>query len=117
MPLMPQSHEEQIGLRKQRKQQYDSYRREDDGFYESARWKAIRQTVLTAEPICRSCKATAATEVDHQIPRRERPDLAYDAENLQPLCSQCHSRKTLDETKAKYKGVGKEVRIYRGMGG
>jgi 5-methylcytosine-specific restriction endonuclease McrA len=32
--------------------------------------------------------------VDHRLPVRDRPDLAFVKDNLQTLCRVCHSRKT-----------------------
>jgi 5-methylcytosine-specific restriction endonuclease McrA len=42
-------------------------------------------------------RTTLAEEVDHIIPIRIRPDLAFVRRNLQPLCKPCHSRKTMME--------------------
>lgn len=42
-------------------------------------------------------RVRAASEVDHIVPRRDAPNLAYERENLQPLCKPCHSRKTRAE--------------------
>lgn len=72
------------------------------------RWRRLRLRVLRAEPTCRACKAigrvTPASEVDHILPRRERPELTYEVENLQPLCKPCHSRKTRREQELRRKG-------------
>lgn len=35
---------------------------------------------------------------DHIIPGKERPDLFYRLDNLQTMCSSCHSRKTMLES-------------------
>jgi 5-methylcytosine-specific restriction protein A len=63
----------------------------------SAAWRAIRASVLRAEPLCRVCKArgrfTAASCVDHVDANPGNNDLT----NLQPLCSPCHARKTAAE--------------------
>jgi 5-methylcytosine-specific restriction protein A len=32
--------------------------------------------------------------VDHVLPVRDRPDLAWSLDNLQCLCGRCHARKT-----------------------
>jgi len=59
----------------------------------SAAWKKLRATVLAEEPLCRMCFArglvVVATDVDHM---RGAADNSRDA--LQPLCHECHSRKT-----------------------
>ena len=63
----------------------------------SARWRKVRSVVIQCEPLCRMCKAagviTAATDVDHVSgdPSDNTPD------NLQPLCHECHSRKTAQD--------------------
>ena len=70
-----------------------------DGFYSLARWRKVRQIFLGRNPLCSECEARgltiAASDVDHVIPRRERPDLAFTESNLRALCKACHSRKTM----------------------
>lgn len=62
-------------------------------------WQRLRKLVLHSEPLCRECKRngklTAATEVDHIVPLTASG--TNDWENLQPLCHECHSRKTAAE--------------------
>ena len=36
---------------------------------------------------------------DHQIPIRDRPDLAGELGNYQTLCDRCHDAKTLEEVR------------------
>jgi len=69
-------------------------RAEDRRFYASTRWRNFRQAFLCQHPLCVRCQFSPATEVDHVIPRKHRPDLSYDAQNCQALCKPCHSRKT-----------------------
>lgn len=60
----------------------------------SAAWQRLRASVLAREPLCRHCrqvgKLTPATDVDHIS--GDPSDNSLDA--LQPLCHECHSRKT-----------------------
>ena len=69
--------------------------------YDTALWKRLRSAVLALSPLCVDCKGEGrvepATEVDHRIPIRDAPDLAFDASNLQPLCKRHHSEKTARE--------------------
>ena len=57
-------------------------------------WRKLRRAVLSSEPLCRMCtsqgKTVPACDVDHynNDPSDNR------LENLQPLCHECHSRKT-----------------------
>jgi 5-methylcytosine-specific restriction protein A len=68
--------------------------RKDEGFYSSPEWRLLRALVLAEEPVCRACAEALATDVDHIVPRRRRPELALARANLQALCKACHSRKT-----------------------
>ena len=62
-------------------------------------WHKIRARILSLEPLCRRCRAkgraTAATEVDHIIPRAQGGSCWDD--NLQSLCEPCHTAKTATE--------------------
>ena len=61
---------------------------------QSAAWRRMRASVLNGEPLCRHCAArgllTEATDVDH----KSGDPSDNSSENLQPLCHECHSRKT-----------------------
>lgn len=63
--------------------------------YNTARWKALREQQLQDEPLCRYCeeqgRVQSANTADHIEPVAERPDLAFDQDNLQSLCGTCHS--------------------------
>jgi len=61
--------------------------------YESVRWRKLRACKLRNEPLCRVCKKPA-NEVDHILPVREHPHLAWVWDNLQSLCGYCHRSKT-----------------------
>lgn len=68
----------------------------------SAAWLKLRARVLNEEPLCRMCKeyygeVTPATDVDHI--ENGTGDYTDDnrREALQPLCHECHSRKTRAE--------------------
>jgi 5-methylcytosine-specific restriction endonuclease McrA len=64
----------------------------------SKRWKALRLRVLRRDNWqCVQCGARGRVEVDHILPVRDRPDLAFDEDNLQTLCRRHHSRKTRQE--------------------
>jgi 5-methylcytosine-specific restriction enzyme A len=63
--------------------------------YSTARWKRLRDHQLTIEPLCRFCIESdvveAATVADHVIPHKGSEALFFDPDNLQSLCSACHS--------------------------
>jgi 5-methylcytosine-specific restriction protein A len=70
-------------------------------FYWSKEWRALRSLKIQDNPLCEECerngKLTPGHAVDHIIPVIDRPDLALDYDNLQTLCTSCHSRKTILE--------------------
>ncbi len=51
--------------------------------------------------MCEDCKrhgvTRAAEQVDHIVPLKDRPDLAFEPSNLQALCVPCHARKSAKE--------------------
>ena len=75
--------------------------RSNDTFYKSKQWRDVRLKVLTTQPLCRYCERaevlTEATVVDHIIRRSHYQGSPYDMNNLQPLCVECHNRKTQRE--------------------
>lgn len=60
-------------------------------------WRDLRAYVLAGEPLCRHCtaegKTVAATDVDH----RDNDPTNNELVNLQPLCHEHHSIKTMAE--------------------
>ena len=73
-------------------------------FYNSYRWKQLRNYYLFNHPTCEQCAAsgitTVATVVDHIIPWQREPDnelLKWNEDNLQALCASCHAKKTYKE--------------------
>ena len=79
--------------------------------YNSARWKEKRMQILIRDHFeCQDCRARLenavshdiqlkgwerkihrATQVHHIIELKERPDLAFDDDNLVSLCGMCHN--------------------------
>lgn len=67
----------------------------------NSRWQKARSAYLHAHPLCKECmkqgKFVEATVVDHIIPHRGNQQLFWDKNNWQPLCKQCHDKKTWNE--------------------
>ncbi len=62
--------------------------------YDSSRWRGpngLRVQVLSTRPFCAICGLLASV-VDHIRPHRGNEALAFDINNLRPLCNECHSR-------------------------
>ena len=70
-------------------------------FYGSARWRGLRELVLSQQPLCACCNhygtTSPAAEVDHIYPISHSPQLSATLSNMQGLCKGCHSRKTQHE--------------------
>ena len=62
------------------------------------KWRKARETWLTKEPLCVSCKAmgrvTPASVVGHITPHRGDSKLFWNTSNWQSLCEKCHNSKT-----------------------
>lgn len=71
-------------------------------------WKGARLAVLMEEPWCRACakhgRPELAREVDHIVPRHLGGTDAR--ENLQPLCTACHERKSTREQQDMRRAAG-----------
>ena len=81
-------------------------RKADRRFYNAAQWRKFRAYVFSKRPLCEPCKQRGsivpATQLDHDVDRKDAPDRAYDESNVTPMCHSCHSRKT-----AKTFGLGR----------
>ena len=71
----------------------------------TAEWQKARREYLKEYPLCRHCeqrgRLEAAVLIDHIIPHKGDMDLFWDHNNWQPLCQECHNRKTMNESIAK----------------
>lgn len=65
------------------------------------KWQRLRARILEAHPLCVECEKQGiirlATDVDHIKPHKGNPVLMWDESNLQPLCHECHAKKTARE--------------------
>ena len=63
-----------------------------------AQWQKARALFLKQHPLCAFCQAEGkivpATVVDHIIPHRGDQRLFWDQANWEPLCKECHDKKT-----------------------
>lgn len=65
--------------------------------YDSA-WRACRRLFLAAHPDCCAPDCDRpATDVDHVLSVRDRPDLRLSWSNLRPFCHAHHSQRTARE--------------------
>ncbi|MDH3267337.1 MAG: HNH endonuclease [Ignavibacteria bacterium] len=80
--------------------QYLGEKRPYNNFYNSKAWKRLRIYKLTKNPLCEICLEmnikTLAIEVDHITPI-EQGGNKYKESNLQSICKQHHSQKTIGE--------------------
>jgi 5-methylcytosine-specific restriction protein A len=67
-------------------------------WYYTAQWKALREDVLNANPLCVDCQAegrvSRATEIDHIVRHQGQAEAFFDRANVQGLCASHHSMKT-----------------------
>jgi 5-methylcytosine-specific restriction protein A len=73
-----------------------------------ATWRRLRLAKLSNDPVCQirtHCQGAVATEVDHRIPIRQRPEGRLDWDNLQSGCKPCHSAKILRESAGRGTGT------------
>lgn len=74
----------------------------------SSRWDKASRNFLHFNPLCAKCDSvgitTAAKEVDHIKPHKGDMELFWNADNWQPLCKSCHSKKTRRESRGRRAG-------------
>ena len=68
--------------------------------YNSA-WSRARKAYIIRHPICAVC-GKPATDIDHIIPHKGDKTLFWDSTNWQPLCHECHARKTYEENRERF---------------
>jgi 5-methylcytosine-specific restriction protein A len=82
---------------------------DEQRFRNSKAWKQLKLYKKSISPICEICvkfeRIVPMTDVDHIKPISEGGQL-YDIDNLQSLCKQCHSRKTMREINNRRYGAG-----------
>lgn len=73
-------------------------------------WDQVSTITRNTEPLCRLCLAvgrvTPAVCVDHIVPITQGGAL-LDPQNLQPLCADCHARKTAHENATRDAKIGR----------
>jgi 5-methylcytosine-specific restriction protein A len=69
-------------------------KKEYQEIYQDKRWLKLRNHKRRVNPLCERCeslgKVTPTKEVHHKIPFDVDPDLAFEWENLESLCCDCH---------------------------
>jgi 5-methylcytosine-specific restriction endonuclease McrA len=81
-------------------------RKEAERFYNSRAWRLLRRQKLAQDSLCEMClerdgTLTAATQCHHIIDRADAPERALSINNLASLCTACHSRITITNTRSK----------------
>jgi 5-methylcytosine-specific restriction protein A len=86
---------------KEKNKEYDKQRGSSTARGYNYRWQKARKVYLKNNPLCVECQANGivkeAKHVDHKIPHKGDTRLFWDVRNWQPLCVECHSRKTATE--------------------
>ena len=79
-------------------------------FYHSPLWRQLRLKTLKRDHFrCVKCGVSVAkkgeSRVDHILPRKTYPELAYSLKNLQTLCRFCDNRKHWEKLGARPKVI------------
>lgn len=83
----------------------ETYDRTDPELYKSRRWRRLRLIKLRRDPTCETQTCSRqAEEVDHITPISQCGE-KFDLDNLQSLCSECHTRKTDSEIRDRKSGT------------
>jgi 5-methylcytosine-specific restriction protein A len=88
---------------KQPTSEYEKKRNSINSKVYNTTWRRLRRLKLNNNPLCERClakgKVIQAEEVDHVISVSQQPELLLVMDNLQSLCTPCHSKKTRAENK------------------
>lgn len=84
----------------QREKAWASRQAPGRGWYNTARWRKLREMQLAEHPLCEECERKGnvmpANECDHITPHNWNEDAFWDGP-FQSLCKPCHSQKTKRE--------------------
>lgn len=103
-PKKPCSHQGCSNLTKDRyceehkhlSNQYDKHRKSASKRGYDHRWRKARKVFLMNNPACVKC-GRLADVVDHIVPHKGDKQLFWNQSNWQPMCTSCHSAKTVRE--------------------
>ncbi|MED1206159.1 HNH endonuclease [Heyndrickxia acidicola] len=95
-------------------------RDELDKIYNTARWKKARKTALVRDNyLCQECLRrgliTQGNTVHHIIPLREDFSKAFELDNLETICMECHNREHPEKSGGKKK-VKNSPEVYKFYG-
>lgn len=66
-------------------------------------WRRLRKWVLDREPLCRECRRKGRIKTADCVDHIDGNSFNNDRQNLAPLCTPCHTRKTNKENGAGFK--------------
>src|SRR5699024_6920722 len=93
-------------MRREKHHRYDTVRNREDkqyrDIYHSTRWRKLRKQILLRDDyMCQYFLNKGlykqADVVDHIIEVKDEITKAYEPENMQSLCHDCHNKKTIEE--------------------
>lgn len=73
--------------------------------YNLSKWKRLREIKLNTNPVCEVCNSSFNLEIDHICDHNNNETLFFDIDNLQTLCHEHHSKKTLFDAQLKDKQI------------
>lgn len=83
-----------------------------------SKWKKIRDTKIKLNPLCECCGEKLAEEVHHILPLEDYSNdfetmesLAYDINNLQSLCKECHYKIHRELKRERYQNRDKRKEV------
>ena len=83
-----------------------------------SKWKKIRDTKIKLNPLCECCGEKLAEEVHHILPLEDYSNdfetmesLAYDINNLQSLCRECHYKIHRELKRQRYQNRDKKKEV------
>jgi len=83
-----------INLGKKKKRDFNLRKQAAQDVYQNKLWKDLRKLKFMCNPICERCEGLGLTRVTEDVHHRKSieayPDLAFDWENLESLCHECH---------------------------
>lgn len=103
---------------KEHAEKYFSTRQKTDcPFYNTTRWRQLREEQLKKQPTCEICGSSVNLQVHHnygpEVRYQQSEELFFNPDSLQTVCRTCHNR--ISDRKGRERRYSTSLNVFTGM--